>query len=205
MNRPSKSMSDLRRMVAQATGSSPLANGPAPSPLKSSLSTSEVHNTLAAQVGQLDLGVIGNLRARMHQRAEDSRMQRTLTTARVEQGTALMLEKLNGEVEIVRMAFKQDFSDRIATLAESAAASQFIVIRKLKAIEAEARNFVMYDFKAETDELQTMLNKGVIDEETLLHEVAFRMQRYEELKNKFSELVDGYQSTVQNTYQRGAR
>ena len=207
MNRPSKSMSDLRRMVVQATGPSANANanGPALSPLKSSLSTSEVHNTLAAQVGQLDLGVIGNLRARMHQRAEDSRMQRTLTTARVEQGTALMLEKLNGEVEIVRMAFKQDFSDRIAALAESAAASQFMVMRKLKAIEAEARNFVMYDFKAETDELQAMLNKGVIDEETLLHEVAFRMQRYEELKNKFSELVDGYQGTVQNTYQRGAR
>lgn len=204
MNRPHKTMAEIRRMVGEArpSGANALANTGSGQPV---LSTSEVHDTLNKQVGQLDLGFFGNLKARSFQRSQDGRMQRTLTAARVEQATALMLEKLQGEVQIVRIHFKQDFSDRIAALAESAAASQILVMRKLKAIEAEARNFVMYDFKAETDELQAMLNKGVIDEETLLHEVAFRMQRYEELKNKFSELVDGYQGTVQNTYQRGAR
>lgn len=203
MTRPLKSMADIRRIVGHAAAAA--SNAPAASPLTSSLSTREVHNTLSAQVGQLDLGLIGNLKARMHQRSQDTRMQRALTTARVEQATALMLEKLHGEVVIVQTTFKQDFSDRIAALAESAAASQIMVLRKLKAIESQARNFVLYDLKAELDELQSMLHQGVIDDEGFQQEAAFRFQRYEQLKLDFTALMDGYQGTVQNTYQSGGR
>jgi hypothetical protein len=202
MTRPLKTMTELHRMIgdARAAGSHGALVTGAPKPV---LSTSEVHESLNAQVGQLDLGAIGNWRARLFQRQQDGQMQRKLTAARAEQATALMLEKLHGEVQIVRMHFKQDFSDRIAALAESAAASQIVVIRKLKAIEAEARNFVDYDLKAETDELQAMLAQGVIDEVGFIREVEFRIRRYDDLKTRFSELLDGYQSTVQNTYQSG--
>lgn len=132
-------------------------------------------------------------------------MQRTLTTARVEQATALMLEKISGEVNILRTAFRQDFSDRIASLAEGAAASQIMVIRKLKAIEAEARNFVLYDLKGELDELGAMHQQGVIDDEDLQQEASFRFARYEQLKDEFTRLMDGYQGVVQNAYQGGNR
>lgn len=204
MNRPHKTMAEIRRMVGEARpgGANALANTGSGQPV---LSTSEVHDALKKQVGQLDLGFFGNLKARSFQRSQDGQMQRTLTAARVEQATALMLEKLQGEVKIVRMHFKQDFSDRIAALAESAAASQILVMRKLKAIEAEARNFVMFDLKQEIDDLQDMLANGVIDDENFLRECDFRMARYEELKGRFSSLLDGYQATVQNTYQGDGR
>lgn len=199
-----KSMADIRRMAGESRNAATGAQKTA-SPLKSSLSTAEVHNSLNAQVGKLDLGLIGNLKTRMHQRSKDTKMQRELTTARVEQATALMKEKLRGEVEIVRMAFKQDFSDRISSLAESAAASQILVLRKLQAIETEARNFVSYDLKADMDELQQMLQQDVIDEEVFEQEAAFLLKRYDRLKQTFSTLMEGYQSTVQNTYQTGSR
>ena len=204
MNHPHKTMAEIRRMFGQnrRSGGGAVTTGTASKP---PLSTSEVHATLSNQVGRLNLGFIGNLKARMFQRAQDGQMQRTLTAARVEQATGLMLEKLHGEVQIVRMHFKQDFSDRIAALAESAAASQILVMRKLKAIEAEARNFVMYDLKQEVDELQDMLAQGVIDDDTFMRECEFRMARYDELKARFSSLLDGYQATVQNTYQGDGR
>lgn len=199
MTIPPKSKADFRRMAGD-TRSTTSASSPA-SPLKSAFSASEVQQTLATQVGKLDLGLIGNIKARYHQRTEDTRMQRTLTTARVEQATALMLERMAGEVQIIRTAFKQDFSDRIASLAESAAASQVMVIRKLKAIEAEARNFVLYDLKRELDDLGAMHAQGVIDDEDMEQEAAFRFQRYEQLKQDFVKLMDGYQGVVQNAYQ----
>jgi len=194
-----KSKADFRRMAGN-TRPTTSASSPA-SPLKSAFSASEVQQTLATQVGKLDLGLIGNIKARYHQRTEDTRMQRTLTTARVEQATALMLERMAGEVQIIRTAFKQDFSDRIASLAEGAAASQVMVIRKLRAIEAEARNFVFYDLRRELDDLGAMHAQGVIDDQDLEKEAAFRLQRYEQLKQDFVKLMDGYQGVVQNAYQ----
>lgn len=203
MNKPLKSMAEIRQMVGQARSS--LTAAPTTSPLKSGLSAADVHDTIGAQVGKLDLGVIGNFMTRRHQRSADAKMQRSLTTARAEQATGLMLEKIHGEVEILRVAFRQDFSDRIAALAESAAASQAMVLRKLKAVEAEARNLVLYDIKRELDELQTMLADGVIDEEAFLKEVAFRFKRYDQLKDDFVVLMDSYQGVVQNAYQGAAR
>lgn len=204
MSSTPKSKAEFRRMASDMR-SSTMSSAPNTSPLKSNLSAAEVHHTISTQVGKLDLGLIGNLKARFHQRAEDAKMQRTLTTARVEQATALMLEKISGEVDILRMAFKQDFSDRIASLAESTAASQIMVIRKLKAIEAEARNFVLYDLKRELDELGAMHQQGVIDDEDLQQEASFRFSRYEQLKDEFTRLMDGYQGVIQNAYQGGAR
>ncbi|MBQ0942275.1 hypothetical protein KAK07_02880 [Ideonella sp. 4Y16] len=201
MSRPFKTMEELRRHLQSGAASRSATPTAAPPAGPHALSTSQVHQTLIEQVGEMDLGRLGNWRARRHQRAEEERMHRTLTTARAEQAAALMREKLQGEVEIIRMRFSQDFSDRIAALAESAAASQVMVMRKLKAIEAEARNFVMYDLKAETDELQDMLVNGVIDEPTFHREASFRLQGYEALKQRFSDLMDAYQNTVQHTYQ----
>lgn len=203
MNKPRMTMAEMRRRASAASPSSPA--GMAASAEKPVLSTAAVHQTLNEQVGQLDLGVIGNFKTRMFQRQQDAKMQRTLTQARAEQATALMLERLQGEVQIVRTHFKQDFSDRIAALAESAAASQILVMRKLRAIETEARNFVMVDLKRELDELQDMLNQGVIDDEVFNTECAFRMSRYDDLKARFSALLDGYLATVQNTYQGDGR
>lgn len=194
-----KSKADFRRLAGNAASPTD-SSAPAASPLKTTLSASDVQHTLGNQVGALDLGLVGNLKARLHQRREDAKMQRALTTSRVEHATALMLEKIAGEVDILRMAFKQDFSDRIASLAESAAASQVMVVRKLKAIEAEARNFVFYDLKRELDELGAMHQQGVIDEDDLKTEAAFRFERYEKLRAEFTQLMDGYQGVVQNAY-----
>jgi len=199
MNVPPKSQADFRRMAGDPRPAATRSDNA--SPLKGAFSASEVQQALTTQVGNLDLGIIGNLKARYHRRGEDTRMQRTLDTARAEQATGLMLERMGGEVEIIRTAFKQDFSDRIASLAESAAASQVMVIRKLKAIEAEARNYVFYDLKRELDELGAMRAEGVLDDEDLEQEVAFRLQRYEQLKQDFVKLMDGYQAVVQNAYQ----
>lgn len=204
MNTTPKSKSDFRRAIGDAR-SSHTAGAPSASPLKTYLSAADVQHTISTQVGKLDLGLIGNFKARLHQHAEETHMQRTLTTARVEQATALMLEKISGEVNILRTAFRQDFSDRIASLAEGAAASQIMVIRKLKAIEAEARNFVLYDLKGELDELGAMHQQGVIDDEDLQQEASFRFARYEQLKDEFTRLMDGYQGVVQNAYQGGNR
>ena len=198
-----KSKADFRRMAGDTR---PGVTGAATaSPLRAAFSATDVQQTLAIQVGKLALGLIGILKTRFHQRAEDIRMQRTLTTARAEQATALMLERMAGEVQILRTAFKQDFSDRIASLAESAAASQVMVIRKLKAIEAEARNFVLYDLKHELDELGAMRAGGVIDDEDLEQEAAFRFRRYEQLKADFVMLMDGYLAVVQGAYQEHQR
>lgn len=204
MNRPHRTMTEIRRMIGEANTArnSALATADIDKPL---MSTTEVQATLNQQVSQLDLGFIGNLRARMFQRGQDGRMQRTLTAARAEEATGLMLKKLKGEVQIIQMQFDRDFSDRIAALAESAAASQIMVMRKLKAIEGEARNFVMYDLKRETEKLENMLNEGVIDEAYFTNECAFRMARYEELRGRFSAMLDGYQANVQNTFKGDAR
>lgn len=199
MNKPRMTMSELRRRAGQA---SPASTTTLPGSGENAvLSTTAVHDTLNQQVGQLDLGLIGNFRNRLFQRKQDGQMQRTLTQARAEQATALMLERLQGEVQILRTRFKQDFSDRIAALAESAAASQIMAMRKLHALENEARNFVMEDLKRELDGLQEMLARGVMDEESFDAECAFRMARYDDLKARFSALLDGYLATVQNTYQ----
>jgi hypothetical protein len=130
-------------------------------------------------------------------------MQRALVIARVEQASRLMLEKIAGEAEIIRTHFRQDFSDRIAALAEAAVASEITVMRKLRAIEAEARNFVFRDLKRELDELQVLLAQGVLDDESFGQEAGFRLSRYERLRSDFTALIDQYQATVQNTY-RGA-
>lgn len=203
MSTSPKSKADFRQMVGDARPTT--TTSPDGSPMKSTLSASDVHHTLSAQVGQLDLGFIGNMKARFHQRAQDTRMQRTLTTARVEQATALMIEKISGEAEIVRMAFRADFSDRIASLAEGAVASQFLIMRKLKVLENEARRFVMVDLSEELDRLADLHRKGVLDDKDLEQEVTFQFARYEQLKAEFVKLMDGYQTVVQNAYQGDSR
>jgi hypothetical protein len=64
---------------------------------------------------------------------------------------------------------------------------------------------VFHDLKAKVDDLQGMLNSGVIDEATFIQEASFRVQRYDDLKDQFSLLIDGYQSRVANTFQGGSR
>ena len=103
------------------------------------------------------------------------------------------------------MAFKADFSDRIASLAEGAAASQFLIMRKLKALENEARRFVMVDLSEELDRLADLHRKGVLDDKDLEQEATFQFTRYEQLKQEFVKLMDGYQTVVQNAYQGDSR
>ena len=201
MTRPMKTMAELRRLTDQA--GVPVSTSSAPTGVNPALSTPAVQQHLHDQVGTLDLGWWGNLRAQMQQRNADGRMQGTLIEARAQQATALMLERLDGEVKLLRTAFRADFSDRIAALAETAAASQITVLRKLRALEMEARKLVHLDLKRELDDLQQMLADEVLDDTSFQQEVTFRFQRYEQLKNDFARTMDDYQATVQNTYRAG--
>ena len=203
VTRPPYKTSELRQLASQAGAHSSRVH-PAHAP-EGALAAAAVHRQLSEQVGQLDLGLIGNLRALVHQRSEDSRMQRRLTTARAEKATELMLEKINGEVEILRTTFRADFSDRISALAEAAASSQINVMRKLRALEMEARKLVHIDLKHELDELQEMHRQDVLDDQSFQQEVAYRFTRYEQLKSDFTRTMDEYQATVQNTYQSSSR
>ena len=203
MTRPMKTMAELRKLTEHA--GLPAAAPNSPPGATGALSTPAVQQHLQDQVGSLDLGWWGNLRARGQQHRADGQMQKTLIEARAQQATALMLERLSGEVEIVRTSFRIDFSDRIATLAENAAASQITVLRKLRSLEMEARKLVHVDLKHELDDLQQMLQDEVLDDTSFQQEVAFRFQRYEELKNDFARTMNEYQATVQNTYRAGQR
>ena len=170
---------------------------------KPGLSASDIQASLSSQVGHLDLGLLGNLKATWHRRREQAQMQQTLTSVQVKHATQLMVEKVEGECDILRMAFRKDFSDRIAHLAEAASVSQITVLRKLKAIESEARRFTFHDLKAEMDALSQMLAQGVIDETDFQSEAAHQFARYEELKNQFTRLMDGYAEVVGSAYQGG--
>jgi hypothetical protein len=181
----------------------PAAGGGAPPAATPALSTTAVQQHLHDQVGTLDLGWWGNLKAQRQQQRADGQMQKTLIDARAQQATGLMLERLTGEIKILRTAFQADFSDRIAALAEHAAASQITVLRKLRALEMEARKLVHIDLKRELDDLQQMLADEVLDETGFEQEVGFRFKRYEQLKNDFARTMDEYQATVQNTYRAG--
>lgn len=197
-----KSKAELRSMASPAMSTAaPLPNSVA----GSSLSVTDVQDAIGMQVGKLNLGVLGNFRAERHRRKAEGAMQRELTTHQVNRATELLREKIDGEVEILRMIFKQDFSDRIAALAENAAASQTLVIRKLKAVEAEARKYLFTDIKRELDELQKLLEDQVIDEDDFQKEAAFRLESYEKLKQLFVEMFDGYRAAVLNAYQPSGR
>ncbi|MBQ0944029.1 hypothetical protein KAK07_11855 [Ideonella sp. 4Y16] len=203
MTRPMKTMAELRKLTDQA--GMPATTTNAPPGATAALATPAVQQHLRDQVGTLDLGWWGNLRARSQQNRADGEMQKTLIEARAQQATALMLERLSGEVELIRTSFRIDFSDRYASLAENAAASQITVLRKLRALEMEARNLVHVDLKRELDDLQQMLADGVIDDTSFQQEVSFRFQRYEDLKADFARTMNEYQATVQNTYRAGQR
>lgn len=195
-----KTMADFRRLVgdpAQPTAAS--------APGAPGLSVAEVNGKLVTGVGDMDLGLVGNLLAKRHQRKEERKTQDALVTERAAQTRALMLEKIHGEAEIIRVSLKLDFSDRIAALAEAAAASQITVLRKLRAIESEARGYVLRDLKRELDELEALLAQGVVDDEGFKQEAAFRFARYERLKSDLTALIDEYQGTVQNAYSPGGR
>lgn len=202
MNPRLKPMADIRRMVGDG-GSTVARRAPdAPAP---ALSVAEVNGKLVSGVGDLDLGPVGNYLARRHQRKAEGRMQRVLVSERADQARNLMLEKIHGEAEIIRTAFRQDFSDRIAALAEGAAASQITVLRKLRALESEARGFVLRDLKHELDELQVLLDQGVVDEDGFKAEATFRFARYDSLKAALTTLIDDNQSTVQSVYRSSSR
>lgn len=203
MTRPMKTMAELRKLGTQA--GVPATSSSVPPGATPTLSTAAVQQHLHDQVGELDLGWWGNHKAQAQQRRADGDMQKTLIKARAEQATALMLERLSGEVEIIRTAFRADFSDRIAALAENAAASQITVLRKLRALEMEARKLVNIDLKRELDDLQQMLADAVLDDTGFQQEVAFCFQRYTALKSDFSRTMDEYQATVQNTYRASQR
>lgn len=189
-----KTMADFRRAVGNA------AQPQSTSPGSPALSVGEVNGKLITGVGDMDLGLVGNMLAKRHQRKEERKTQDVLVTERAAATRALMLEKIHGEAEIIRVSLKLDFSDRIAALAEAAAASQITVLRKLRAIESEARGYVLRDLKRELDELETLLTQGVIDDQGFTQEVTFRFARYELLKADLTALIDEYQGTVQNAY-----
>lgn len=165
----------------------------------------DVQDAITAQVGQLDLGWWENRKAVKHRQQAQAGMQRQLTTAQVGQATELLLQKIDGEVKLLCMEFSKDFSDRIAALAENASASQMLVLRKLRQVEAQARNFLFHDLKAELDDLAQMLADGVIDEDDLKAEADIRIHAYSDLKATFAGLMQGYQGVVQNAYQGGTR
>lgn len=202
MNHKPRPMAEIRRIVVD--GGTP-TTAQTLSPIEPGLSVVDVNSRLVTGVGDLDLGPFGNLMAKRHQRKEEGQLQRALVTERAAQARALMLEKIHGEAEIIRTAFRQDFSDRIAALAEAAAASQITVLRKLRAIESEARGFVLRDLKRELDELEGLLAEGVVDEEGFKQEAAFRFARYETLKADLTGLLDEYQRTVQSAYRASNR
>lgn len=202
MNSRFKPMADIRRMVGNSD--TPPAGRLAEAPA-AALSVAEVNGKLVSGVGDLDLGVVGNYLARRHQRKEEGKLQRVLVSERAEQARNLMLEKIHGEAEIIRTAFRQDFSDRIAALAEGAAASQITVLRKLRALESEARGYVLRDLKRELDGLHGLLDEGVIDDDDFKTEASFRFTRYESLKAGLTALIDEYQHTVQSVYRSGSR
>lgn len=201
--RTMKSVSELRRLTEQA--GVPATRGGSPLTDSAALSTTAVQQHLHDQVGTLDLGWWGNFKAKLHQQRTDGRMQGELIDARAKEATGLMLERLHGEVEILRTAFRADFSDRIAALAENAAASQITALRKLRALEMEARKLVHIDLKRELDGLQQMLADEVLDDTSFEQEVGFCFQRYGQLKADFARTMDEYQATVQNTYRAGQR
>ena len=201
MTRP-MSVDELRNLSSQA-GAPTLGSKGSRSSVPTELSTNAVQQHLRNQVGSPDLGWLGNLRASWLQNKADGKMQQTLIEARAQQATGLMLERLSGEVKLLRETFRADFSDRFASLAEAAAASQVTVLRKLRALEMQARNLVSHDLKHELDELQRLRADGVLDDTGFQQEVAFRFQRYDELKTDFARTMDEYQATVQNTYRNG--
>lgn len=196
-----RTKADLYQMLGEAR------MAPAPTATKTpvAMSAAQVADRIGVHTGKLNLGLIGNYRAEQHRRRAEGAMQRDLTSHRTSRATELLREKIDGEVEILRMHFKQDFNDRIAALAESAAASQTLVIRKLKAVESEARKYLFHDIKRELDELQQMLNDGVIDMTDFQNEAAFRVQSYEQLKQDFVLMFDSYRNVVQNAYQSPSR
>jgi len=76
-----------------------------------------------------------------------------------------------------------------------------MTIRKLKAIENEARRFVMVDLSEELARLADLHRKGVLDDKDLEQEVTFQFARYEQLKQELVRQMDSYQTVVQNAYQ----
>lgn len=193
-----KNINDLHaRAYKSAAKPAPSAFEPAP---QTPMTVARISEELGGQIGQPDLGVIGNWQHKNFNRALRRNEMNTISAEQSKQTIALSLDALKASAELIREEMRVEWGRAYAVLGEKAVASEMSSIRKFEAVLETGRELLYGDRGDVFDRLVERYAAGLLTDADYEFELQHTFERYQRLLEEFTQIANERSVNVRTAF-----